>query len=383
MLASSAPSPAARRWTQSLLGSLEAQSVFVTHIGYEQSRSWPLGPVIAVAASGGADGASGGVRPVRFVNIPGLRWASLNHAYGCAMREVLRAGPVDAVFTYNIEPFYRDAVSFAVSKHVPWFPVVLDWRKPRQWPSDIAQASAKASGVIFVSSWAAQSSGLRNSCCFEGGLHSGFLNDGDRDVREPIVLYSGTKAAEGGVDLLLDAWQHVRRCGAKLVICGQGWNGRLTRMARLDGTIRDVGLVSEGRLQELTAAASVLVNPRPPSCGENRFNFPSKLLEYLSSGKPVVSTWTAGLANSYHELLIVADPPTPQALAGAIERGLDLSPTQRKEQQARVARVIREGGGWQSRTQALLDWCSRRRHSSPTNASDPEPSNLHPSVELL
>jgi len=371
MLASSSPSPAARRWTQSLLESIAAQDVFVTHIGYEQSRSWPRGPLLAVAAPGDGDVAGGAMRPVRFLNVPCLRWPSLNYAYGRAMREVLRAGPVDALFTYNIEQFYRDAVSLAISNRIPWFPIVLDWRRPQRWPLDIARASAKASGVIFVSSWAAESSGLRNSFFFEGGLHSRCLDDGVGDVREPFVLYSGTKSPEGGVDLLLDAWQHVRRTDARLVICGQGWNRRLARMARRDETIQDAGLVSERCLRDLTAAASVLVNPRPPSCRENRFNFPSKLLEYLSSGKPIVSTWTAGLANSYQDLLIVADPPTPHSLARAIERGLDLSPTQRLEQKARVAQVIREGGGWQSRAKVLLDWCSRCKHSSAANATDP------------
>ena len=339
--------------------------------------------MLSEASQRNVRGASGAVTPVCFVNIPCLRRASLNLAYGRAMREALGAGPVDAVFTYNIEPFYTDAVSFAVSKRVPWFPFVLDWRKPRQWPLDIARASAKASGVIFVSWWASQSSGLGNSYCFEGGLHSGCLPDRDRDVREPIVLYAGTKATEGGLDLLLDAWQHIRRTNVKLVICGQGRSSRLTRTARRNSTIRDVGLVSERCLRDLTAAASVLVNPRPPSCGENRFNFPSKLLEYISSGKPVVSTWTAGLASSYRELLIVADPPTPQSLAGAIERGLDLTATQREEQQARVARVIREGGSWQSRTQLLLEWCNGCRRSSAISSSDPVPSHFYSSVNLL
>ena len=66
-------------------------------------------------------------------------------------------------------------------------------------------------------------------------------------------------------------------------------------------------------------SSRVLINPRPASLPEHRYNFPSKILEYLAVGRPVISTATSDVAKEYGAYLILLDTETPQALAHLIE----------------------------------------------------------------
>jgi glycosyltransferase involved in cell wall biosynthesis len=69
--------------------------------------------------------------------------------------------------------------------------------------------------------------------------------------------------------------------------------------------------------------------------------FPSKLLEYLPYGKPIVSTWTEGLSPEYRDLLLVPEGNAPEAFAHLIDEALIYS---RDEQLALQRRI----SGWAS-----------------------------------
>jgi glycosyltransferase involved in cell wall biosynthesis len=68
-------------------------------------------------------------------------------------------------------------------------------------------------------------------------------------------------------------------------------------------------------MQRLLASGTVLVNPRLSSERENRFNFPSKILDYLASGRPVVTTLAGDLDAVYRRIAIPLLEETPESLA--------------------------------------------------------------------
>jgi len=63
-----------------------------------------------------------------------------------------------------------------------------------------------------------------------------------------------------------------------------------------------------------------MVNPRRPEGEFTRYSFPSKTMEYLASGRPVIMHWLAGIPEDYRPYLITPDTGDAQGLAAAMRR---------------------------------------------------------------
>ena len=63
--------------------------------------------------------------------------------------------------------------------------------------------------------------------------------------------------------------------------------------------IRYYGYVDGNRVRQLQAEATVLINPRQNTDAFTKFSFPSKTMEYLASGKPVIGYKLDGIPAEY------------------------------------------------------------------------------------
>jgi glycosyltransferase involved in cell wall biosynthesis len=129
-----------------------------------------------------------------------------------------------------------------------------------------------------------------------------------------VFLYSGVLNEWGGVFQLITAFRKLRIDTAELWITGKGDAVAVRDFAAGDDRIKVLGLLEPEKLSKVYARADIFVNPRPVSKRGNERNFPSKLFDYLSYGKPVVSTWTAGLSPAYRKLLTVVEPDTQEQM---------------------------------------------------------------------
>jgi glycosyltransferase involved in cell wall biosynthesis len=157
-----------------------------------------------------------------------------------------------------------------------------------------------------------------------------------------------------GVDLLVKAFSMISRKDIMLYICGRGENDSMIEAIRADHRITNFGCVPENKLEELAAQSSLMVNPRDPALTENQMNFPSKILEYLSYCKPVISTWTDGLSPEYKKILVIADDASPNAIATKIEDVLGWSESQLSEYGRKVAAFLTSRKSWDIQVKRLM-----------------------------
>lgn len=110
-----------------------------------------------------------------------------------------------------------------------------------------------------------------------------------------IFMYAGTLEKVTGIDMLLEAFGQTEADHAELWISGKGSMASLVeRFGRRDARIRYLGCPPYRDYLGNLKRATVLVNPRNMNLPENENNFPSKILEYLATGKPIVSTKFSG-----------------------------------------------------------------------------------------
>lgn len=154
---------------------------------------------------------------------------------------------------------------------------------------------------------------------------------------ERIVLYTGTTNLEFGIVDLLDAFSKIKDERFKLIICGTGSGDRKIReYMQYDDRIEWKGFVSRGEAFEMQRAATVLVNPRRPDQEFTLYSFPSKTMEYLFSGTPVLMHKLEGIPPEYDKYLNYFESTDIEGIAKSIIEVCNWSETRRE----RYARTV-------------------------------------------
>lgn len=147
---------------------------------------------------------------------------------------------------------------------------------------------------------------------------------------QPAVLYAGTLEPDLGITALLDAFRHMPEY--QLWICGQGSMTPIVEQAsKKCANIHFYGFVAQKEALALQAKASALINPRSPDGLFTRYSFPSKTLEYLRSGKPVLCYKLDGIPDEYDHYLCYIQKNDAAGIEKAVRELMQLSDKERKQ----------------------------------------------------
>lgn len=152
----------------------------------------------------------------------------------------------------------------------------------------------------------------------------------DKYKNEKYILYSGTLNYKFGIGTLLDAFEKTEDPNIKLMICGFGEAEELIKEKQKDDErIIFLGRVDRKDVLALQKNATVLVNPRQNNEEFTKYSFPSKNLEYLSSGVPVVAYKLDGIPDEYDGYISYPADDSAQALSKEILKICALSEEER------------------------------------------------------
>jgi len=130
-------------------------------------------------------------------------------------------------------------------------------------------------------------------------------------------LYTGTLAKRYGVMNLILAFSKLRDDSIELWICGDGDSREeIAHAASTDPRILFFGQVTRELAVDLQSRASFLINPRESKGDFTKYSFPSKVLEYMVSGRPVIMYRLDGIPDEYNNFFIT---PTGEGIQGLYE----------------------------------------------------------------
>lgn len=133
--------------------------------------------------------------------------------------------------------------------------------------------------------------------------------------KTPICLYTGSTASEYGILEMVDAFSRLEG-RAELWICGQGDSDAYIReVAKCHSNIRHFGLITQSEVTKLRDACHFLINPRRPSGTYTKYSFPSKISEYMMSGKPCIMYKLEGIPDEYDRYVNYLSEQTGKMLA--------------------------------------------------------------------
>lgn len=350
-----AVSPAAQRWQRGLLTGLKQIVADLHVVGHCPDRTWPYGQL----RPGSTAELEATFRQtlVPYTNLRGLRSSSLARNYATALSSVDASGSGRlVVVSYNADEHVRVAVRRAFGSQVPWVPVILDYNLVGNAWTGTESLLRGTAGAVYLSWWAHSRHTGSPSLHLDGGVTEASKGFPIHPTVRPRLLYTGALDQWGGITQLLDAFRKLRTPNATLVVTG--WSQWPAIKKRLETTpgVDYRGRVDEASLLQLAEEAAVLVNPRPLKMPGNQMNFPSKLLEYLTYGRPVVTTMTPGVAPEYADFTIPAKSDSPDDLAAAIDRALSLDHEHRVEMARRAEHFLSTTRLWSIQAGRLWDF---------------------------
>jgi glycosyltransferase involved in cell wall biosynthesis len=353
-------SAAANRWQLGMISALRDHGVEVFVLSHIPDRIWPRGSWIVRAEEGGiARGLLGEI--VTYCNMPGLRQASLCVGYSvAALRNAVADTSPDMVISYNTSRW--NAVTGLLLQNflrIPWVCISADVPPKGIGHLEHRLLAEKAAGRVALS-WGLFESTAKPALHLDGGIKRLRFDPAEEiaATEKRIVVYTGSVVDYAGTDFLVDGFRRVVGDDVELWICGRGSDPDLRSPTR-DPRIHFFGMVSEADLERICRAATLFVNPRPSWIECHTMDFPSKVLEYLSFGKPVISTWTKGLSPDYADVLVVLREDVPDCLAATIREVVNWSPARRRHYAACAAAFLEPRKLWSSQGVAFLDWVAQ------------------------
>ena len=141
-----------------------------------------------------------------------------------------------------------------------------------------------------------------------------------KDGKLKTLLYSGSLGRHSCVDELLKAFELTTDPDYRLVICGSGELEPMVKEAALkDERIVFNGFVARTEVLEMQKNATAVINPRTPSVRLTQYSFPSKTIEYMTSGTPYIGHKLSGIPQEYYPYFYAIEDNTPESMARTIE----------------------------------------------------------------
>lgn len=174
------------------------------------------------------------------------------------------------------------------------------------------------------------------------------------------ILYTGALEEYAGIRVLVDAFRGVKITDVRLIICGNGGDADYVKQAaNEDDRIVYRGRVDHEEAIRLQKECTLLINPRQPNGGITKYSFPSKTMEYMSSGTPMIGYHLEGIPEEYHEHMYSPSDLTVKSLARCIENTIALPSSELYNKAVHAARFISECKSSKAQVKKILDFINQ------------------------
>lgn len=270
---------------------------------------------------------------VKFNNIWGLRNFSRASALKKALKDFIALkDPQKLLLVYCPHTPFLEAAAYAKKKdpsirvclYVPDLPNYMNLNANRSWFYDVAKAvdiNRMTKLMKCVDSYILLTEYMKEQLPIGDkpyrvaeGIIDKFppLPEPTVPGKEKYVVYTGKMFERFGVKALIDGFCTLKDPNYRLILCGKGdCEDYAQSVQAKDPRVMFLGQVSPEEALSWQSRAYVLVNPRSVVEEYTRYSFPSKNIEYLLSGKPVVGYFLEGMPQVYQDFLCCVDPSLP------------------------------------------------------------------------
>lgn len=148
----------------------------------------------------------------------------------------------------------------------------------------------------------------------------------EKKIRPRICFYAGGVSRQYGLANLVEGFRKADLPDAQLHIYGPGdYVKELQQIAQEDSSVFYGGMLLNTEIVDKELEATLLVNPRPTGEEYVKYSFPSKTMEYMASGTPVLTTVLPGMPKEYHPYVYLLEDESADGIAAKLAEVLQQS----------------------------------------------------------
>lgn len=275
---------------------------------------------------------------------------SMRIPYLKAAQEIKKINP-DAV-VINIVP---DLPGYMRSGRISLIRKILDHYNRYK----LERLGSVVNGYVLYSEYMKEKLNLQKKdwIVIEGIYNESPLDDNSESNTTPIVMYAGGLEEKYGIKVLIDGFVCANLPNVELHLYGFGsYISEIRKISAYNSNIKYCGILSPNDMKATMKKATALINPRPSNSEFTRYSCPSKVLEYMASGVPVIMTQLDGIPNEYYEYTYIIDSATSEGISKALKSFFADSYDNRMKKASLAQQFILENKTAKKQVERLMDF---------------------------
>lgn len=171
----------------------------------------------------------------------------------------------------------------------------------------VQKAYSNINGYIFLTEEMNEKINKHNKpyIVIEGIVDNKLSNKSDKKNPKDVLMYAGSLQKKFGLDELIEQYMKYKNNNSELWIYGDGdYRSEIEFACSKDKRIKYFGNVNNNEIIKREKEACFLINPRNPKYEFTKYSFPSKNMEYMLSGTPMIGYKLPGIPNEYDQYII-------------------------------------------------------------------------------
>lgn len=351
---------AAAKWSRELLQAL-SQIADVDVISHCPEQRWPAGKVFWQNNDKRWFNDFLSCERIAYPNVVGIKDAYLSIAYRRAVRRLVKQNKYDALICYNtLHPYHVAAMKEARRYGIKCVPIILDGDDPRRddwgW---IKRSVSPADGIVFLSWWMKENFPNKDIPLLhmDGGAQEFQGESLSKNTEKTFtIVHTGALDYWRGLNFMKEVVKLCKRQDVRFVFCGKCDVQQRWAEFNNDPRVEIKGFLPDDEVNRICRTADILLSVREPKVGDNVVNYPSKIPQYLSWGKPIVSTWVPSFSSEYREVLEIPNNDTPIAFVQKIDEVLGWGYDEKVEKFKIIKGWFENRKSWANQVRRLIEF---------------------------
>ncbi len=168
-------------------------------------------------------------------------------------------------------------------------------------------------------------------------------NDFNKKYEKKVCMYAGALHKIYGIEALVKGFLKANIEGTELHLYGNGsYVDELKVLSEKNANVIYKGIAPNEVVVKEELKATLLINPRPTHEEYTKYSFPSKNMEYMASGTPVLTTRLPGMPDDHKDYIFFIEEENETGIEKALKKVFEKSPEELHAFGARAKKFILE-----------------------------------------